>query len=151
MLIAHVASGYVVAKALRQEKKPVVISSLIFSVWPDFGLIYFYLFDNTVIHRYFFPHLPVVMASLFLITLPLYRMKFFVKMRIYYVLFFVNWLVRYRRQVVWAGSGIASNQEKQQPLPAAQQKIDKQAKSCYSKSCTTPYRQFEIHPVVKQN
>ena len=93
MLIAHMPAGYIVAKAFKQEKKPVVISSLIFSVWPDLGLIYFYLFDNSVIHRQFFTHLPIVMAAAFLITLPLYHMKFFAKMRIYYVLFFVNWLV----------------------------------------------------------
>ena len=92
MLIAHIPSGYVIAKAFKQEKKSVVASSLIFSVLPDLGLIYYYLIDNSVSHRHFFPHLPIVMASVFLITLPLYRMKLFEKMRIYYVLFFANWL-----------------------------------------------------------
>ena len=62
-------------------------------MWPDLGLIYFYLFDRSVIHRQFFPHLPIVMALAFLVTLPLYRMSFFKKMRIYYVLFFINWLI----------------------------------------------------------
>jgi len=93
MLIAHIPSGYIVAKAFKQEKKPIVISSLIFSMWPDLGLVYFYLFDSSIIHRHFFPHLPIIMASAFLVTLPLYYMKFFEKMKIYYVLFFVNWLV----------------------------------------------------------
>lgn len=93
MLIAHISTGYIVAKAFKQKKKSVIISSLVFSVWPDLGLVYFYLFDRSIIHRHFFPHLPVVMVLAFLITLPLYYMKFFAKMRIYYVLFFVNWLL----------------------------------------------------------
>ena len=93
MLIAHIPSGYIIAKIFKQEKKSVVVSSLIFSVWPDLGLIYFYLFDSSVSHRHFFPHLPIVMVSAFFITLPLYRTKVFEKIRIYYVLFFVNWLV----------------------------------------------------------
>ena len=93
MLIAHMASGYVVAKAFKQEKKPIIISSMIFSVLPDLGLLYFYLFDSSIIHRHFFPHLPVVMVSTLLITLPLYPLKFFEKLRIYYLLFFTNWFV----------------------------------------------------------
>ena len=94
MLIAHIPSGYLVAKAFKQKKKSVIISSLIFSIWPDLGLIYFYLFDTTsIIHRQYFPHLPVVMVSVLFVTLPLYRMKFFEKLRIYYQLFFVNWFI----------------------------------------------------------
>jgi len=93
MLIAHIPSGYIISKIYKQEKKSVVVSSLIFSVWPDLDLIYFYLFDSSVSHRHFFPHLPIVMVVAFIITLPLYWMKLFEKMRIYYVLFFVNWLV----------------------------------------------------------
>jgi len=58
MLIAHIPSGYIVAKAFKQEKKPVVVSSLVFSVWSDLGLIYFYFFDtSSMIHRQYFPHL----------------------------------------------------------------------------------------------
>ncbi|MCL2721721.1 MAG: hypothetical protein FWD47_10340, partial [Treponema sp.] len=93
MLISHIPSGYIIAKIFKQNKKSVVISSLIFSILPDLGLIYFYFFNSSVSHRHFFPHLPVVMVTAFLITLPLYHIKFFEKIRIYYKLFFVNWLV----------------------------------------------------------
>ena len=96
MLIAHIPAGYITAKALGQEKKSVIASSMFFSVWPDLGLIYFYFFDSrNTFHRHHFPHLPIVMAITFLITLPLYRAKFFEKARIYYVLFFLNWLIHF--------------------------------------------------------
>jgi len=71
----------------------VTISSLVFSVLPDLGLIYFYFFNSTISHRQFFPHLPIVMLATLIITIPLYRLKFFEKMRVYYVIFFVNWFV----------------------------------------------------------
>ena len=94
MLIAHMPAGYIVAKAAKQEKKSVVLSSLIFSIWPDLGLIYFYFFDNTsTFHRHHFPHLPIVMAIAFIATLPLYFWKPFKKFQIYYLLFFINWLI----------------------------------------------------------
>jgi len=93
MLIAHIPAGYIVAKTFKQEKKSLIVSSLIFSVWPDLGLIYFYFFDNATSHRHYFPHLPIVMIMIFILTVPLYHMKFFEKMKMYYVLFFVNWLM----------------------------------------------------------
>ena len=92
MLIAHIPTGYIVAKALKHERKSLIIASMIFSLLPDLGLIYFYLFDGRqTSHREYFPHLPLVMCAAFLLTLPLYRMKFFEKFKPYYVLFFVNW------------------------------------------------------------
>ena len=92
MLIAHMPAGYIIAKAFKLEKKPAIILSMVFSVWPDLGLIYFYLVDSSVSHRNFPPHLPALMASAFLVTLPLSRMKFFEKLRTYHALFFANWL-----------------------------------------------------------
>ena len=107
MLIAHIPSGYLVAKAFKQEKKSVVVSSVIFSIWPDLGLIYFYFFETSgMIHRQYFPHLPIVMVTAFVVTLPLYYTKFFEKLRIYYLLFFANWLVHllldtYTERIFW--------------------------------------------------
>ena len=92
MIIAHMPSGYIIAKAFKQNRKPAVVSSMIFGALPDLDLIYFYLHDSSATHRLFFPHLPIVMMSALLVTLPIYCMKFFAKFRIYYALFFANWL-----------------------------------------------------------
>jgi len=95
MLIAHMPAGYIVSKAIKKQTKySLIFSSLIFSIWPDLDLLYFYFFDSTkTFHHTYFPHLPVVMIAAFIITLPLYNVKRFKSMRIYYVLFFVNWLI----------------------------------------------------------
>jgi len=94
MLIAHIPVGYLTAKALKYEKKSLIIASMIFAVLPDLGLIYFYLFSNRQIsHRQYFPHLPIIMVTAFLVILPLWRTNFFEKFKPYYVLFFVNWAI----------------------------------------------------------
>ena len=99
MLIAHIPAGYitskVASKTVKKEHTPsLVISSFIFSVWHDLDLIYFYFFDSTkTFHHLYFPHLPIVMITAFIVTLPLYCLKKFEKFRIYHILFFVNWLI----------------------------------------------------------
>ncbi|MCL2213318.1 MAG: metal-dependent hydrolase [Oscillospiraceae bacterium] len=106
MLIAHIPTGYLVAKAMKHEKKSLIFSSMLFSVLPDLGLIYFYLVSRQVSHRTWFPHLPVVLLGTFLVTFPFYHIKRFEKARPFYVLFFVNWLVHlvqdsFTEQIRW--------------------------------------------------
>jgi len=94
MLIAHIPAGYIISKPFNKDKKlSITLSSMIFSILPDLGLIYFYFFDSTISHRTFFPHLPIVMLIAFMITFPFYHLKFFEKFRIYYWLFFANWFI----------------------------------------------------------
>ena len=92
MLIAHMPTGYIVSKALKkQPENSLILSSLLFSIWPDLDLIYFYFFDSTkTFHHRYFPHLPIVMIVVFIITLPLYNLKFFKSTRIYFRLFYIN-------------------------------------------------------------
>ncbi len=76
MFIAHMPSGYIVAKLVFRQlrKQPVVwkiflICALIGSVAPDFDLIYFYLWDHKQHHHHtYWPHYPIVWLSLLLIN-----------------------------------------------------------------------------------
>jgi len=91
MILAHIPTGYIVSKAFNHSKPvPLTLSSLLFSFWPDFDLVYFYFFDSAkTFHHYYFPHLPVVMFVVFLVSLPL--LFIFRAARPYYWLFFINW------------------------------------------------------------
>ena len=95
MLVAHMPAGYITAKALKKESKPAhIIASLLFSIWPDLDLLYFYIFDKTkTFHHTYFTHLPVALLAALIVTLPLFRLKFFEKIKVYYILFFTNWLI----------------------------------------------------------
>jgi inner membrane protein len=64
MLIAHAPAGYIIAKTLNKRSSAAfVICSLIFSIWPDIDLLYYYLFEyGKVFHHTYFPHLPIVMV-----------------------------------------------------------------------------------------
>ena len=91
MLIAHAPNGYIVSKAIHKRYRYVVYS-LIFSVWPDLDLIYYYFFDRSgYFHHTYITHLPFAILIGFLVTLPLTCLNFSKRFRIYYWLFFINW------------------------------------------------------------
>ena len=91
MILAHIPTGYIVSKAFNHDRPvPLALSSLLFSCWPDLDLVFFYFFDLTkTFHHCYFPHLPVVMFIMFLVSLPLPFA--FRTIRPYYWLFFINW------------------------------------------------------------
>lgn len=97
MLIAHAPVGYIIAKKTNKDfckNRSYVISSIVFAVWPDFDLIYYYFFDETkTFHHLYFTHLPIVAAVSFLIGLPVLFAKPLAKIKPYYILFYVNWTV----------------------------------------------------------
>lgn len=93
MLIAHAPTGYIVSKTLNKKSKTnFVVFSLIFSLWPDLDLFYYYFFDKAVaFHHTYFTHLPIVMFISFFITLPLTYISSLRNIKPYYYLFFINW------------------------------------------------------------
>ena len=95
MLIAHVPAGYIVSKIMHKGNNvSFIFCSLVFSLWPDFDLIYYYFFENTkAFHHTYLPHLPITILISFLVTLPFTYLKCFKNIKIYYWLFFVNWIL----------------------------------------------------------
>jgi len=74
----------------RENKTAMVICGVLFSIWPDLDLIYFYLFDSTkTFHHYYIPHLPAAMLAALLLSAPLFICVR--PVRPYYKLFFINW------------------------------------------------------------
>ena len=93
MLIAHGPSGYIVSKIVkRKSNASFVVCSLIFSLWPDLDLIYYYIFDKAkTFHHTYFPHLPIVLFACFIVTIPLINTVHFKHLKEYYIIFFANW------------------------------------------------------------
>ena len=108
MLIAHIPTGYIVSKTLKKGgNRAYVLCGLLFSIWPDLDLVYYYVFDKAkTFHHTYFTHLPIVMVTAFLITLPLFHMRFLEEMKAFHILFFLNWLMHlildtYTGGVLW--------------------------------------------------
>lgn len=67
MIFAHLPAGFITTKILekqlhitdQKERKYFYIIGLIFSIIPDFDVLYFYMFNSSIHHHKFFPHLPV--------------------------------------------------------------------------------------------
>jgi inner membrane protein len=93
MLIAHAPAGYIVAKTMRQRSPAsYALCSVVFSVWPDLDLLYFYFFAHgKTFHHTYFTHLPLAVLGSFLLTLPLLRLTGLRKFKGIYLFFFVNW------------------------------------------------------------
>ncbi len=73
MLIAHLPSGYLLARAGR-AKAAAFWAALLGSVAPDFDMIWFHLIDQgRVLHHEYWSHLPAFWGVLALIGLPLLR------------------------------------------------------------------------------
>ena len=92
MFIAHLPAGYIVACATQVIGKPffkaqntaswklLLITSMVFSVLPDFDLLWFYLVDHRqVLHHRYYTHLPlfwlVLLLPPLLLTVALRRWK----------------------------------------------------------------------------
>ena len=92
MLIAHAPAGYIAAKTLcKRSTATYVICSLIFAIWPDLDLLYYYFFtSNGAFHHTYFPHLPIAMVAGFLLTLPLLYIDRLKKFKDIYLLFFIK-------------------------------------------------------------
>jgi len=104
MLIAHAPMGYIIAKKQKVEKKSLAAASILFSVLPDFDLLYYYIFDDGKrSHHLYFPHLPIVMFGSFLILLPFMQFRPMKKFRPYISLFYINWLVHLLLDTVTGG------------------------------------------------
>lgn len=72
MILAHLPSGYVLARLGRVTERRVMAAALAGSVFADLDLIWFYLVDDRAVHhhRYWMPA-PAFWAVLALICLPL--------------------------------------------------------------------------------
>ena len=89
MFIAHLPSGYILAKLLEKKFKQNLLSKKVFfiivmigAVFPDIDLIYFYLFDNRSVHHhkyflYWFSFwVPIFLMSYFYFKRSIYSRKF---------------------------------------------------------------------------
>lgn len=104
MLIAHVPMGYIIAKKRKAETKSLMSASILFSVLPDFDLLYYYIFDDrSRSHHLYFPHLPIAMFGSFLVLLPFVQFSPIKKLRPYVSLFYINWVVHLILDTVTGG------------------------------------------------
>ena len=107
MLIAHAPTGYIINHAYNKvSRKEIsfVKFGLIFSVWPDFDLIYFYLLDkSSTFHHLYFTHLPIVWMACVILALPLKNLKSNEKIKDLYYLLLINWFVHLVLDTVTGG------------------------------------------------
>ena len=71
MIVADLPSGYLLARALRHRRGPVMVAALIGSGLQDFDILWFHFVDQTVHHHRFWPHTPAVWLVISVIALPL--------------------------------------------------------------------------------
>ena len=89
MFIAHLPSGYILAKVLNKKVKQTQISTKLFfaiimigAIFPDIDLFYFYLLDNRSVHHHkYFLHwfsfwIPIFLISYLYLRNSHYRSKF---------------------------------------------------------------------------
>lgn len=97
MLIAHAPAGYIVNRTFnkaRNQNISFLKFGLIFSLWPDLDLIYFYFFDKkATFHHLYFAHLPFALLICLLLVIPFKHLKVFQRIKNYYYLFLINWFV----------------------------------------------------------
>lgn len=72
MILAHLPSGYVLARLRRAPEGWPMAAALAGSVFPDLDLIWFYLVDDRAVHHHrYWMHAPAFWAVLALVCLPL--------------------------------------------------------------------------------
>ena len=71
MILAHLPSGYLLARGAGHRRGVMLLAACIGAVLPDFDMIWFYLVDRSVHHHRFWPHIPAVWAAIALFALPL--------------------------------------------------------------------------------
>ena len=86
-------AGYIVSKIQDKKAKPsYVVCSIIFSIWSDLDLFYYYFFDKTgAFHHTYFTHLPIIALSGFFIMFPLIHLQRLKRFSSYYWIFYINW------------------------------------------------------------
>ena len=71
MILAHLPSGYLLARGAGHRRGVMLTAALLGAVLPDFDMIWFWFVDHSVHHHRFWPHIPAVWAGIAAITLPL--------------------------------------------------------------------------------
>ncbi|MFC3180169.1 metal-dependent hydrolase [Cypionkella sinensis] len=73
MILAHLPSGYLLARGAGHRRGVMLVAALVGAVLPDFDMLWFWFVDHSEHHHRFWPHIPAVWAAVALITLPLAR------------------------------------------------------------------------------
>jgi inner membrane protein len=73
MIIAHLPSGYLLARGTGHRRGMLLGAALLGAVLPDFDMLYFHFVDHSVHHHRFWPHIPAIWAVITLTVLPLVR------------------------------------------------------------------------------
>jgi inner membrane protein len=74
MIIAHLPSGYILARAATLRQALVVSAALLGSIFPDLDLLWFFLVDGGSIHHHrYWMHAPGFWLAVGLVLLPLVR------------------------------------------------------------------------------
>lgn len=69
MITAHLAGGYVLARAIR-AKGAVFAATLIGATWPDLDLIWFYFIDDRAVHHHrYWVHAPAFCVAVSMVLL----------------------------------------------------------------------------------
>ena len=71
MIIAHLPSGYLLARGAGYRRGLMLGAALLGAVLPDFDMLYFHFVDHSVHHHRFWPHIPAVWLVIALVVLPL--------------------------------------------------------------------------------
>lgn len=70
MILAHLPAGYLVSRAFKAQRGPILWAALIGAVLPDFDMFWFHLIDHASIHHHrYWVHAPgfwVIVAALVL-------------------------------------------------------------------------------------
>ena len=107
MLIAHAPAGYIIAKKMNCERKPLVIASMVFALLPDLDLLYYYTANRQeLFHHYYFPHLPLALLTCFCfawLLLKLLKRETAETVKPYFLLLFLNWFVHLLLDTVTGG------------------------------------------------
>ena len=71
MIIAHLPSGYLLARAAGHRRGLMLGAAALGAVLPDFDMLYFHFVDHSVHHHRFWPHIPAVWLGIALVALSL--------------------------------------------------------------------------------
>lgn len=97
MLIAHIPAGYITTRYYNRIAGENISFSrygLLFSIWPDFDLLYFYLVDKkATFHHLYFTHIPLSVVIAFVFIVPIYLLDKSKKLFKIYLLFLISWFL----------------------------------------------------------
>lgn len=76
MILAHLPSGYLLARGAGYRRGAMPWAAVFGAVLPDFDMLWFHFVDHTMHHHRFWPHIPAVWLMISLLALPLaYRFR----------------------------------------------------------------------------